>query len=219
MPVIGENIRRLRLKKGLSQTALAEAIGETRQTLWKYESGTVTNIPLAKVEALAEALDCVPAQILGWQQGESRSSAPMLAVGEQSSPYLTSKEQELLDGFHELNMGNRRLLLQELKTMLAKQQEDDKRRGRFLFSNTKAAHFYACLKKNNPYDDEEFCAWYAAHKFGAKVTAPRFASFRDGVVKGERASEAAEYLTSHRDASFNEVSVMFDVEIKEMQLY
>ncbi len=217
MPVIGENIRRLRLKKGLSQTALAEAIGETRQTLWKYESGTVTNIPLAKVEALAEVLDCTPAHILGWQQGEGRSSAPMLAVGEQSSPYLTSKEQELLDNFHALSRENRDLLLQELKTMLAKQQENNRRRGRFQFSSEKAAHFYDCLKKNNPYEDEEFCAWYAAYKFGTSVTAPSFASFRYGVVKGERASEAAEYLTSHRDASFDEVSTMFDVEIKEIR--
>ncbi len=70
MSTVGENIRKLRKSKGLSQTQLAEMIGETKQTLWKYESGTVTNIPLTKVEALSAALSCEPAQLLGWGKGE-----------------------------------------------------------------------------------------------------------------------------------------------------
>ena len=69
---VGENIRKYHMARGMSQVKLAEAIGETKQTLWKYESGTVTNIPLSKVEALAAALSCEPAQLLGWGPGDNR---------------------------------------------------------------------------------------------------------------------------------------------------
>jgi len=68
MSVIGENIKKYRLLRGLSQTELGDLIGETKQTIWKYESGTVTNIPLPKVEAISEALHVGPCVLSGWEK-------------------------------------------------------------------------------------------------------------------------------------------------------
>ena len=54
---------------GITQTALADMIGESKQTIYKYESGVVSNIPSDKIEAIANALDVSPAWICGWEQG------------------------------------------------------------------------------------------------------------------------------------------------------
>lgn len=79
MPNYGENIRARREALGISQVGLAEMIGETKQTIWKYESGTVTNIPLPKVEAIAKALHCSTEDITGW---ETKKEPTVLSTGE-----------------------------------------------------------------------------------------------------------------------------------------
>jgi len=68
MSVAGDNIRTLRLHRGLSQTDLAEAIGESKQTIYKYENGIITNIPLQKIEAIARVLRCTPESLVGWEK-------------------------------------------------------------------------------------------------------------------------------------------------------
>lgn len=67
MATYGENIKKRRLELGMTQVDLAEKIGETKQTIWKYESGRVTNIPLPKVSAIAKALNCSLEDITGWE--------------------------------------------------------------------------------------------------------------------------------------------------------
>ena len=123
MSVIGENIKNLRISKGMSQAALAEKIGETRQTLWKYESGTVTNIPVVKIEALAEALSCDPSELLGWEQ---EGNVEREIFMEERAPYLTRKEAEMLENFQSLNRENKDKMLLEIKALLEKQQSEEK---------------------------------------------------------------------------------------------
>ncbi len=65
----GERIKMRREQLGITQTALADMIGESKQTIYKYESGVVSNIPSDKIEAIANALDVSPAWICGWEQG------------------------------------------------------------------------------------------------------------------------------------------------------
>lgn len=63
---IGDRIKCLRMKLGMSQTDLAEKIGTTKQNIYKYENGIITNIPSDKIEALAMALFTSPAYLMGW---------------------------------------------------------------------------------------------------------------------------------------------------------
>lgn len=67
---IGERIKALRLKRGMKQTGLADAVGIQKQTLYKYEKSVIVNIPLKTIEALARALDVSPAYLVGWDTGE-----------------------------------------------------------------------------------------------------------------------------------------------------
>lgn len=62
----GDRIRYLRNKEKLSQVELAKRIGASKQTLYKYENGIITNIPSDKIELLAEVLHATPAFIMGW---------------------------------------------------------------------------------------------------------------------------------------------------------
>ena len=62
-----KNLKDLRKAKGLTLEELAEAIGTSKQTIHRYENGTISNIPKEKIEALAKALDTTPAALMGWQ--------------------------------------------------------------------------------------------------------------------------------------------------------
>ena len=69
---IGKKIKNLRLQNGISQTELAERIKISKQTLYKYEKGIVTNIPSDKIEALADALNTTPSFLMGWEKEQSK---------------------------------------------------------------------------------------------------------------------------------------------------
>ena len=62
----GERIKELREHIGLSQVQLADKIGVSKQTLYKYENNVITNIPSDKIEAIAELCNTTPAYIMGW---------------------------------------------------------------------------------------------------------------------------------------------------------
>ena len=64
--LLGKRIKELRLERGLTQAELAKLQNTTKQNIYKYEKSVVLNIPLQKVEQLAEALHCTPAYLMGW---------------------------------------------------------------------------------------------------------------------------------------------------------
>ena len=53
---IGSRLKKLRLDNNMTLDEVGTKIGTTKQTLYKYENGIVTNIPSDKIEALADAL-------------------------------------------------------------------------------------------------------------------------------------------------------------------
>lgn len=69
----GEILRQKRRAAHLTMEALAAAVGTTRQTIYRYESGIIQTPPYDKVEALAAALDCPPADLLGWTEDPTAS--------------------------------------------------------------------------------------------------------------------------------------------------
>ena len=64
---IGERIKSLREEKGITQTELANAIGTTKQNIYKYENGIITNIPSDKIELIASFFGVSPGSIMGWE--------------------------------------------------------------------------------------------------------------------------------------------------------
>lgn len=67
---IGERIKLLRDSNNITQTELAEIVGTTKQNIYKYENGIITNIPSDKVELIAKHFHVSPAYIMGWHEEE-----------------------------------------------------------------------------------------------------------------------------------------------------
>jgi len=64
---VGERIKKRREALGLSQVDLAQKANISKQTLYKYENGIVTNIPSDKIELIANILRTSPAHLMGWE--------------------------------------------------------------------------------------------------------------------------------------------------------
>lgn len=65
---VGSRIRAAREAKNMTQEELGAACGITKQSIFKYESGIITNIPLDRLEKIASALDVTPAYLMGWKE-------------------------------------------------------------------------------------------------------------------------------------------------------
>jgi repressor LexA len=92
--MLSERIRELRKERGMSLEALADAIGTSRQTVHRYETGVISNIPSEKVEAMARALGTTPTRLMGWEEDSDFSTlnsikaAPFSAISTKSLPVL-----------------------------------------------------------------------------------------------------------------------------------
>ena len=86
---IGERIREARTAKGLTQEQLAEQVHVTKQAVYKYETGIVTNIPLDKLESIAACLDVAP----GWKDSPAGAELDALIQDEPIAAYQNLKDQ------------------------------------------------------------------------------------------------------------------------------
>ncbi|MDD7602217.1 MAG: helix-turn-helix transcriptional regulator [Firmicutes bacterium] len=66
----GQKIKELREKNKMTQEQLATKLGTSKQTIFKYENGIVTNIPSDKVEMMAKIFHVSPAYIMDWDDPE-----------------------------------------------------------------------------------------------------------------------------------------------------
>lgn len=64
---LGEKIRVSREKTGLTMEELGKKCGTTKQTIYKYETGKVTNIPLDRLMKIADAVDVSASYLMGWE--------------------------------------------------------------------------------------------------------------------------------------------------------
>lgn len=85
---IGERIRGLREKQEMTQTELAEKIGSTKQTVYKYENGVVTNIPYDKLILLAKALGTTPSSLMGWDKIEEAINEEFTRLDNLTKQYI-----------------------------------------------------------------------------------------------------------------------------------
>ena len=89
----GEAIRSLRIKAGLSQDDLAKKLDTTKQTIYKYEAGVVTNIPSDKIETMAQIFGVSPAVIMGWDDDQKTGQEEDYYI----DPEVAAKAQEIYE--------------------------------------------------------------------------------------------------------------------------
>lgn len=67
MATIGDRIKKARIDCGVTQEELALCLKTTKQAIYKYETGIVTNIPITKIQQIADRLGTTPAYLMGWE--------------------------------------------------------------------------------------------------------------------------------------------------------
>ena len=95
---IGERIREARTAKGLTQEQLAEQVHVTKQAVYKYETGIVTNIPLDKLESIAACLGVAPGYLAGWQGSPAGAELDALIQDEPIAAYQNLKVRRFYAG-------------------------------------------------------------------------------------------------------------------------
>jgi len=99
---VGQKIVYYRELIGLKQTELAEKVGITKQLLWKYETGRITNIPLKRLQLIADVLHVAPSVLTGWSDEQAEPSIAETYVtfpilSETAAGYTTFAEHEDYD--------------------------------------------------------------------------------------------------------------------------
>lgn len=88
----GKRIKQRRESIGLSQVDVADRIGVSKQTLYKYENDIVTNIPSDKIEALAKALNTSPEYLMGWEDPSDKSKIMMIGGNARYLPVFAESD-------------------------------------------------------------------------------------------------------------------------------
>ena len=97
MASIAQRIESRRNELKYSYQDLAELTGMSKSTLQRYVSGAIRNIPISKLKALADALECSPDWLLGWSN--RKWSNPLNKIFDTASKALDSLEDShVLDG-------------------------------------------------------------------------------------------------------------------------
>lgn len=100
---LGEKIKFARERAGMTQAELGKTCETTKQTIYKYETGVVTNIPLDRLQQMADALGVSSAYLMGWEEETS------------DEPLLTEEEIELVDLFRLIPKDAQQTILHKLR--------------------------------------------------------------------------------------------------------
>lgn len=66
--MLSKKLTDLRRQHRYTLEEVGNRIGVSKQTLYKYEKGIITNIPSDRIEALAEFYGVTPAYLMGWEE-------------------------------------------------------------------------------------------------------------------------------------------------------
>lgn len=73
-----EKIKYLRKKSNLTLEEVGEKVGVGKSTVRKWENGQIANMRRDKIAKLAEALNCSPAYLMGWEDETENSFTPTI---------------------------------------------------------------------------------------------------------------------------------------------
>jgi transcriptional regulator with XRE-family HTH domain len=111
----GERIKSRREQLGITQISLADKVGISKQNLYKYENNIITNIPSDVIEKIADALNCTPGYLMGWDDN-SKKSPPSEAA-------LTEGDKMMLELFRKIPVDRQAEALDLLRVALRMQKK------------------------------------------------------------------------------------------------
>ena len=83
---IGKNMRERRRALGYTLEEVAQSLGTSKQTIQRYESGKISNIPSEKIAQIAAFLEISPSVLVGWSS--EREEATLMPLSTRRVPML-----------------------------------------------------------------------------------------------------------------------------------
>lgn len=103
---IAQRIKYAREAKGYSYQKMAELTGMSKSTLQRYETGSIKNIPLSRLQVLSAALQISPGELLGWNDDMGLSDFLNADIDLFSFPPVT-REQTACAAYEYLKNGGK----------------------------------------------------------------------------------------------------------------
>ena len=103
----GERIKALRKDAGISAEYIAEKIGVSPSTIYRYENNDIASMKIDKLKAIAKILHTDASYLLGWQDEDSDTTP------------LTKAESSLLSIFRDLSVEGQQKILDYAKDLHA----------------------------------------------------------------------------------------------------
>lgn len=100
---IGEKIKYLRKQQNITQEELATFAGTTKQTIHKYETGIISNIPASKIKAMSDKLHTTPAYLMGWEDNADTEPITTLPIQTGEHLFLTHTQEKIISNCKQLN--------------------------------------------------------------------------------------------------------------------
>ena len=100
MEKIRQRIKSRREELSITYQELADKTGMSKSTLQRYETSSIKNIGLDKLEILANALDITPAFLLGWEEPKEK---PRAKPQQKPKSSLTRQEKILVIKYRALD--------------------------------------------------------------------------------------------------------------------
>lgn len=114
----GERLRARRKELGISANDIAEALGVSRATIFRYEKGDIEKLPGSILEPLSKILHTTPAYLMGWEsespekQGVFERTTDQLSSGYSASQLTTDKAlSRAIDQYYTLSEREQKLVL------------------------------------------------------------------------------------------------------------
>ena len=129
---VGQRLKQLREKAGLSQVDLAAKLNVSKQNLYKYENDIITNIPSDKIEEAASILNVPPSYIMGWTKFDDRCSGKEADDNDERLSKLAANilkfhgdQKRLIDNYGQLSDINKKKVVNYSDNLLAIQKMEE----------------------------------------------------------------------------------------------
>lgn len=100
----GERLKLRRKEIGFSAEKVADQLGVSPATIYRYEKGDIEKVPVDSLAELAKILQTTPAYLMGWEsQADQAEINDLLAQIQASEEKEQSRIAEMIQDFKELN--------------------------------------------------------------------------------------------------------------------
>lgn len=102
---IYEKIKNRRKELGLTADDVANSLGISRATVYRYESAEIEKVPITALVPLAKVLKCSPGYLMGWEDDTDCALSPESSDAKRSfgEASLDANESRLVNAYRSFN--------------------------------------------------------------------------------------------------------------------